>query len=65
MDGVDPRASNGFHETSLLCWHDLWGSDEAWPRVPLQGLPPGVYLEEGVKQSHLCSESKKASLKGL
>jgi hypothetical protein len=33
--------------------------------VPLQRLPPGVYLEERVKQSHLCSESKKASFKGL
>lgn len=35
------------------------------PSVPLQGLPPGVYLEDRVKQSLLSSESKKASFKGL
>lgn len=33
--------------------------------MPLQGLSSRVYLEEEVKQSHLCSESKKASFKGL
>lgn len=65
MDDVDSQASNGFHWASLLCWHDLWGSDEAWPWVPLQGLPPGACLAEGVMQSHLCSESKTSSFQGL